>query len=107
MFFPKGFLTSTPTNPNPLVGTRYITSPQGLLVPKREITPDELLGSMIVPKHSDRVTRNQLVTEVSGYTLPNPVLTTSGFEYPRDKTLYDKDVVYASTKVQRTLILQD
>ena len=96
--FSKGFLTSTPTKPNPIVGTRYKTTPQGLLVPKREITPDELLGTMIVPKYSDATTRNQLVTEVSGQTLNNPVLTKSGFEYPRDKKLYDKKVVYASNE---------
>ena len=96
--FSKGFLTSTPTKPNPIVGTRYETTPQGLLVPKREITPDELLGSMIVPKYSDATTRNQLVTEVSGQKLKNPVLTKSGFEYPRDKKLYDQEVVYASNE---------
>ena len=96
--FSKGFLTSTPTKPNPLVGTRYETTPQGLLVPKREITPDELLGSMIVPKYSDATTRNQLLTEVSGQTLKKPVLTKSGFEYPRDRELYNKKVIYASNE---------
>lgn len=96
--FSKGFLTNTRTNPNPLVGTRYVARPSGLLVPEREITPDELLGSMIVPKHSDRVTRNELVTEVSGETLANKVRTTSGFQYPRDRELYNKKVMYASNK---------
>ena len=95
---PRGFLVSTNSAPNPLVGNRYQLSPQGLLVPKRTITADEVLNSTIVPKFSDRTSRNQLIEQVSGQNLKNPVLTKGGFEYPRDQALFDKKVIYASNE---------
>lgn len=95
---PRGFLVNTASNPNSLVGTRYVTTPKGLLVPEKTITPDELLGSTIVPKFSDKTHRNKLVTSVSEQELKSPVLSQGGFEYPRDKILYDKKVIYASNK---------
>lgn len=95
---PNQFLENTPTNPNPLVGTRYARTDLGLLVPQQNIKAEELYNSLLIPKLSDMTSRGQQIDMISGMPLKNPFTTTGGFDYPRDKLLNEKGVIYASNE---------
>jgi len=97
-FTQSRFLENKPSNPNPLVGTRYEVTDLGLLVPQKTIKAEDLYGSTIVPKQSDITSRGQRIESVSDMPLKNPVITTGGFDYPRDKSLFDKNIIYASNQ---------
>jgi len=81
----KGYVEHTPTKPNPDVGKRFMAIAQGNLAkPKKfNIEKYENKGS-IVPIPYDATTRDQLVSEVSGNKLTNPLLTEAGFDYSLD-----------------------
>ena len=95
-FTQSRFLESTLKNPDPRVGTRYERTDLGLLVPHKNLTDDDLYNSLIIPKQSDLTSRGQRIESVSDMPLKEPVITTGGFDYPRDKGL--KGVVYASNE---------
>lgn len=95
-FTQSRFLENTPKNPDPRVGTRYERTDLGLLVPHKNLTDDDLYNSIIIPKQSDLTSRGQRIESVSDMPLKEPVITTGGFDYPRDKGL--KGVVYASNE---------
>ena len=81
-----GYLENTPKKPNPLVGKRFIATPQGNLADRRqfEIMKHEGKGSILSAPY-DSTTRDNLVTNVSGHDLDTPLLTEAGFDYSLDK----------------------
>ena len=93
---PKGFLISTDKAPNAFVGNRYELEDMKQIVDKKILSPEDLYGSTIIPKLSDRTHRGQLVRSVSGQELKNPVLSKGGFQYPRDVDHLKNNVMYAS-----------
>jgi hypothetical protein len=81
----KGYVVHEPLKPHPDVGTRFTATPQGNLVKAKnfDIMKHEGKGSIINSPY-DATTRDNLVTEVSGHNLINPLLTEAGFEYSMD-----------------------
>ena len=81
-----GYLESTPKKPNPLVGTRFSSVPQGNLNQRQQfdIMAQEGKGS-ILPIPYDATSRDNLVTSVSGKQLTEPLLTEGGNDYSLDK----------------------
>jgi hypothetical protein len=81
----KGYVVHEPQKPHPDVGTRFTATPQGNLVKAKnfDIMKHEGKGSIINSPY-DATTRDNLVTEVSGHNLINPLLTEAGFEYSMD-----------------------
>jgi hypothetical protein len=87
-----GYLKTTPLKPNPEVGTRMTVTPQGNLAKRKnfDIFAHEGKGSILTTPY-DATTRDNLVTEVSGHNLTNPLLTEAGNDYSLDKkNLKDK-----------------
>jgi hypothetical protein len=93
----KGYVTSTPMKPDPVVGTRFKATPQGNLVKRKpfDIMSMENKGSFVNLPY-DATTRDNLVTEVSGHTLNNPLLTEAGFDYSMDPKHVKKGIGGAS-----------
>jgi len=93
----KGYVTHEPKNPHPEVGTRFKATPQGNLAKMKafDLMKQEGKGS-IVPIPYDATTRDNLVTEVSGNKLVNPLLTEAGFDYSLDPTHIAQDIGGAS-----------
>lgn len=93
----KGYVTHEPKNPHPEVGTRFKATPQGNLAKMKafDLMKQEGKGS-IVPIPYDATTRDNLVTEVSGNKLINPLLTEAGFDYSLDPTHMAQDIGGAS-----------
>ena len=81
----KGYVKSTPKNPHPEVGKRFTATPQGNLAASKQfdIMKQEGKGS-IVPIPYDATSRDNLVSEVSGHQLTEPLMTEAGFDYSRD-----------------------
>ena len=79
-------LPSTPTKPNPLVGTRYQKQYIGGLAPRKNLDIEDLEKQKASVKIFpwDATSRNQLITEVSDIPLIKPVLTEGGDEYMLD-----------------------
>lgn len=78
------YLPSTPTKPNPLVGTRFERSSTGGLADKTKIDPETLRGSSLLLMPWDSTSRNMAVKSVSDVALPSPVVTTGGQDFARD-----------------------
>jgi hypothetical protein len=93
----KGYVTHTPTKPNPVVGTRFTATPQGNLVKDKPFSFEdyENKGSIINSPY-DATTRDNLVSQVSGHNLINPLLTEAGFRYSLDKKHVKQDIGGAS-----------
>jgi hypothetical protein len=93
----KGYVVHEPQNPHPEVGTRFVATPQGNLVKPKEfdIMKHEGKGSIINSPY-DATTRDNLVTQVSGHDLINPLLTEAGFEYSMDPMHVKKEIGGAS-----------
>lgn len=82
----KGYLTSTPSKPDPQVGTRFKAAPQGNLAPRQKFNIENYEGKgSIVPIPYDATTRDNLVSEISGRKLQKPLMTEGGFDYSLDK----------------------
>ena len=80
----KGFLRSTPKKPNELVGTRFKTTDLGGLMEQTPFDPNKYLGAKIIHRPYDLSSRNQLIEEVSGHKLINPIKTEGGQGFGRD-----------------------
>ena len=104
--FPNQFLVNTATNPNPLVGNRFTGKQETKLIPEKIIPGKDLAGSSIVFIPSDATTRGFLIDSVSDFGLPNPVMTTGGFQYARDPIIYDNLLGYASNKNQAQALVE-
>ena len=93
----KGYVVHEPQKPHPEVGTRFVATPQGNLVKPKEfdIMKHEGKGSIINSPY-DATTRDNLVTQVSGHDLINPLLTEAGFEYSMDPMHIKKEIGGAS-----------
>ena len=97
--FTKGYVTHEPQKPHPEVGKRFKATPQGNLAPMQsfDLMKHEGKGS-IVPIPYDATTRDNLITEVSGHNLTNPLLTEAGFDYSLDPTHMAQNIGGASNK---------
>jgi hypothetical protein len=98
-FTTKGYVTHEPQKPHPEVGTRFKATPQGNLSQMQnfDLMKHEGKGS-IVPIPYDATTRDNLVTEVSGHNLINPLLTEAGFDYSLDPTHMAQNIGGASSR---------
>ena len=91
------FLPSTPTKPNPLVGTRYDTRQLPGIAERRDVNFDEMLGGSLMTYPTDMLSRNVLVTNVSDIPLgANAFRTPGGLMYMRDLENIRNKVGYAS-----------
>lgn len=80
----QAYLPTTPTKPNPLVGTRFERDYTGGLADKTKVDPETLRGSSLLLMPWDSTNRNMMVKSVSDVELPTPVLTTGGQDFARD-----------------------
>lgn len=101
-----GFLESTPTKPNELVGTRYKTTDLGGLIEPTPFDIEKALGAKVMHRPYDLSGRNQLVEEVSGHKLINPVTTEGGQPFGRDIKLQATGQGGASNKSINDRILK-
>jgi hypothetical protein len=102
----KGFLEHTPTKPNELVGTRYKVTDRGGLIQPTPFNIESALGAKVIHRPYDLSGRNQLVEEVSGHKLLNPVLTEGGQPFGRDIKLQATGQGGASNKSINDRILK-
>jgi hypothetical protein len=102
----KGFLEGTPSKPNPLVGTRYKTTDLGGLIEPTPFDIEKAIGAKVMHRPYDLSSRNQLVEEVSGHKLINPVLTEGGQPFGRDIKLQATGQGGASNKLINDRILK-
>jgi hypothetical protein len=102
----KGFLEHTPTKPNELVGTRYKVTDRGGLIQPTPFDIESALGAKVIHRPYDLSGRNQLVEEVSGHKLLNPVLTEGGQPFGRDIKLQATGQGGASNKSINDRILK-
>ena len=102
----KGFLEGTPSKPNPLVGTRYKTTDLGGLIEPTPFDIEKAIGAKVMHRPYDLSSRNQLVEEVSGHKLINPVLTEGGQGFGRDIKLQATGQGGASNKLINDRILK-
>ena len=94
-----GYLNTTPKNPNPLVGTRFVATPQGNLAQRKAFNIEKFEGKgSIVPIPYDATTRDNLVSNVSGHDLINPLLTEGGNDYSLGKENLAQNIGGASGK---------
>jgi hypothetical protein len=101
-----GFLESTPTKPNELVGTRYKTTDLGGLIEPTPFDIEKALGAKVMHRPYDLSGRNQLVEEVSGHKLINPITTEGGQPFGRDIKLQATGQGGASNKSINDRILK-
>lgn len=92
----SGYLKSTPTQPHPEVGTRYVTEDLGNLAEKIPFDPAQYKGASIVMVPWDAMTRNQAIKNISGVDLTKPFVTEGGFDYPRDISHIEQKIAGAS-----------
>lgn len=102
----KGFLEHTPLKPNPLVGTRYKTTDLGGLLPQTPFDIESALGAKMLHRPYDLSNRNQLIEEVSGHKLINPLTTEGGQQFGRDIKLQATGQGGASNKLINDRILK-
>ena len=91
-----GYLKSTPTQPHPEVGSRYITENLGNLAEKIPFDPAQYQGASVVMVPWDSMTRNQAIKNISGVDLTKPFVTEGGFDYPRDISHIEQKIAGAS-----------
>ena len=91
-----GYLKSTPTQPHPEVGSRYITENLGNLAEKIPFDPAKYQGASVVMVPWDSMTRNQAIKNISGVDLTKPFVTEGGFDYPRDISHIQQKIAGAS-----------
>lgn len=101
-----GFLEHTPSKPDPLVGTRFKSTDLGGLLPQTPFDIESALGAKMLHRPYDLSGRNQLVEEVSGHKLINPVTTEGGQQFGRDIALQATGQGGASNKSINDRILK-
>lgn len=89
-------LPHTPSKPNPLVGTRFKSAPQGNLVPEVPLKIEDLKGGSIKIVPYDLTNADQLITSVSDEILQNPVYTMGGKNFSRLQQNYLNNIGGAS-----------
>tara|TARA_R110000868_G_scaffold42198_5_gene143230 strand:- start:1143 stop:4556 length:3414 start_codon:yes stop_codon:yes gene_type:complete len=102
----KGFLESTPKKPNELVGTRYKSTDLGGLIEPTPFDIEKVIGAKAIHRPYDLSGRNQLVEEVSGHKLINPVKTEGGQPFGRDISLQATGQGGASNRLINDRILK-
>ncbi len=75
---------STPTAPDPSVGTRFEREFLGGLAERKPIDLEQYRGASLMVLPWDSSSRNYRITSVSDELLPRPVVTHGGFDYTRD-----------------------
>ena len=88
---------STPSNPDPLVGTQFKRENLGGLVDKNITDLSKYEGSQLSFMPWDNSSRNMKITQVSGVDIPE-VITHGGQDYPRDIEHVKKGIGGASGK---------
>ena len=101
-----GFLEHTPKKPNELVGTRYKSTDLGGLIEPTPFDIEKAIGAKVIHRPYDLSGRNQLVEEVSGHKLLNPVTTEGGQPFGRDIKLQATGQGGASNKSINNRILK-
>jgi hypothetical protein len=97
------YLPNTPSNRNPLVGTRYETQQLPGIVARRPVNYDEMRGGSIMTYPTDILSRNTLVTSVSDIPLGNnSFVTPGGLMYMMDENNIAKKIGYASNQAAAT-----
>jgi hypothetical protein len=97
------YLPNTPSNRNPLVGTRYETQQLPGIVARRPVNYDEMRGGSIMTYPTDILSRNTLVTSVSDIPLGNNAFVTpGGLMYMMDENNIAKKIGYASNQAAAT-----
>lgn len=91
-----GYLESTPTKPNPLVGTRYKTKTVGRSLKENPYDIAQAKDAVIVGAPWDATSRGEQVTEVSGNPIKRKIVTSGGQGYARDVENAKKGIVGAS-----------
>jgi hypothetical protein len=102
----KGFLESTPTKPNELVGTRFKSTDLGGLIEPTPFDIESALGAKAIHRPYDLSGRNQRIEEISGHKLLNPVITEGGQPFGRDIKLQATGQGGASNKSINDRILK-
>ena len=99
----SNYLPNTPKNPNPLVGTRYVTEQvPGTQAARREANLDDMLGASLITYPTDMLSRNVKIKEVSGIPLDKQPVSVGGLEYMSDLRNMAKNIGYASNQAQST-----
>lgn len=93
-----GYLKSTPSKPNPAVGTRFKSEDLNKLVPENPIKIEDLKGSSIKIVPYDMTNAGQRILSVSGGNIPNPVETMGGIDFARLIENYNRGIGGASNK---------
>jgi hypothetical protein len=97
------YLPNTPSNRNPLVGTRYETQQLPGIVARRPVNYDEMRGGSIMTYPTDILSRNTLVTSVSDIPLGNNAFVTpGGLMYMMDEKNIARKIGYASNQAAAT-----
>lgn len=91
------YLPDTPTKPNPLVGTRFVSKEQGNLVPEVQIPIEKIKGASIVGTPYDNTPADTLIEQVSDDIILNqPVYTMGGDNFSRLFNNYNQNIGGAS-----------
>jgi hypothetical protein len=91
------YLPDTPTKPNPLVGTRFITQSQGNLTPEIPLDIRKIKGASILKTPYDNTPADELISQISGdINLENPVYTMGGDDFSRLLKNYNNNIGGAS-----------
>jgi len=97
------YLPNTPSNRNPLVGTRYETEQLPGIVSRRPVNYNEMRGGSIMTYPTDILSRNTLVTSVSDIPLGNnSFVTPGGLMYMMDEKNIARKIGYASNQAAAT-----
>jgi hypothetical protein len=90
-------LPNTPTKPNPLVGTRFVTESANNLIPEVLFPIEKLKGASIVKTPYDNTSAGQIVRGISGdINLERPVQTMGGDDFARLIGNYNQNIGGAS-----------
>lgn len=91
------YLPDTPTKPNPLVGTRFVSESANNLVPEVIFPIEKIKGASIVKTPYDNTPAGTIIKEVSGdIKLENPVSTMGGDDFARLVENYNQNIGGAS-----------
>ena len=97
-FTTKGFVTHTPKNLHPEVGTRFVAQQLPGLMPEHDVDLDRLHRekASIQLRPWDATNRNVKVSNVSGHDLINPLYTEGGQGFARDIELNKEGIAGGS-----------
>jgi len=91
------YLPDTPSKPNPLVGTRFVSESQGNLVPEVQVPIEKIKGASIVGTPYDNTPADTLISSISGdINLTNPIYTMGGDDFSRLINNYNQNIGGAS-----------